>query len=180
MIRILKKICEEKGLVYLNSEREQGLIYINFLCPKHEFAGIQKIRKSNLARKNFSGCLYCYDKKRYKMSKGETAIAQTLDELSIPYLPQYTFEDCKNERNLRYDFYLPFQKICIEFDGAHHFKPVCYLGISEEKALENFINTQKLDEIKNSYCNSHDISLIRIPYYKSKEIPLILSQNLIQ
>ena len=55
-------------------------------------------------------CPLCY----YKKSKGEILILQYLKSHSINYLKEYSFKDLNN---LRFDFYLPDYKTCIEFDG---------------------------------------------------------------
>ena len=43
---------------------------------------------------------------------------------------------------------------------------------------ESFKRTQYHDQIKNQYCEDHNIKLIRIPYWDENNIELILSQEL--
>ena len=62
---------------------------------------------------------------------------------------------------LRFDFYLPDYNCCIEVDGRQHREIVSRFG--GEKA---FTQLQNNDKIKNKYCNSNNIHLIRIPYEK--------------
>ena len=49
----------------------------------------------------------------------------------------------------------------IEFDGEQHFKPVKFSG-NEDLAKHQFKICKEHDEIKNSYCKSNSIKLLRI------------------
>ena len=55
----------------------------------------------------------------------------------------------------------------IEFDGEQHFKEVKW-------GKEKLAITQKSDQIKNEYALSHNIPLIRIPYWELNHISLEL------
>lgn len=167
-------ICNEKGFVYIGTYREDGLIYIQYVCPKHLEAGIQSMRKGNMKRDNIKGCPYCFDTKKFVFSKGEKAVEQVLQDLNITYLPQYTFLDCKDKNLLPFDFYLPKLNKCIEYDGQHHYYPVTFNGVSEDRAKENHLVTVKHDKIKNKYCKENNIELLRIPYYDFKNIEVIV------
>ena len=96
----------------------------------------------------------------------------------ILFYKEYGFNDCKGVGNkkLRFDFYLPDYNTLIEYDGEQHFKPIEYFG-GEEKY--NILKNN--DEIKNKYCKTHKINLIRIPYTFSenevKKIILSIIQN---
>lgn len=92
-------------------------------------------------------------------SKGEKFIRQYLDNKKISYIQEYRFDDCKRRNTLPFDFYLPNHNICIEYDGQQHFEPVGYFGgeIYHKEVKEN-------DRIKNEYCQSNNIILIRVPY----------------
>lgn len=102
-------------------------------------------------------------------SFGESYIQSLLEDMEIEFTPQYTFEGCKNVYVLRFDFAL-FDKNSliglIEYDGKQHFEPIDFFG-----GQDGFEKTQKRDEIKNSYCKTNNIPLVRIPYTLStKEI----------
>ena len=71
-----------------------------------------------------------------------------------------------------FDFYLPKDNICIEFDGPQHFKATDLFGGKEE-----LIKTKFRDNIKNEYCKINNINLIRISY-KDKNIEEILKERL--
>lgn len=77
-----------------------------------------------------------------------------------------------------FDFYIPSQNIAIEYDGEQHFQPVNLGGISDESAMKEFRLTQKRDAIKNQYCQTNGIQLIRIPYTQFDSIETILNQQL--
>lgn len=99
------------------------------------------------------------------ISKGENKINQLLRENSIRYQTQKTFEDCVNPHTntkLRFDFYLPDYNCCIEYDGEQHYKTkISSYSYFTEEALSKI---KYRDKIKDNYCLSHSIRLIRIPY----------------
>ena len=92
-------------------------------------------------------------------SKGENKIIQILKNLSIDFISQIKFDECKDKKHLPFDFYLPEYNCCIEYDGEQHFKPVNHFGGEQQ-----FKRRQKNDKIKTEYCIENDIRLIRIPY----------------
>ena len=99
------------------------------------------------------GCPKC------KSSRGEQLIINFLKNNNIKFVFQKKFENCKYKRLLSYDFYLPDKNICIEFDGIQHFKPINKFG-----GEQGLLNRQNNDEIKNIYCHTNNIKLIRIKY----------------
>lgn len=95
-------------------------------------------------------------------SSGEEYIESILEEFNIDFISQYKFDDCKYKYILRFDFAILYNNKLIgliEYDGKQHFEPIEYFG--GEKC---FIETQKRDDIKNTYCKIHNIPLIRLPY----------------
>ena len=95
-------------------------------------------------------------------SVGEECVGNILQEMQVTFVPQYTFDDCKNVRVLRFDFAILNNNGLIgliEYDGKQHFEPIEYFG-----GEVGFKNTQKRDEIKNRYCKQHNIPLLRLPY----------------
>ena len=127
-------------------------------------------------RENIIGCPYCFDTKKFVFSKGEKRIEEVLTSLNIYYLPQYTFDGCRDTNLLPFDYYLPIINKCIEFDGQHHYFPVEFNGISHEKATENHLNTVKHDNIKNEFCQKNNIDLLRIPYFEYKNIDTLVKE----
>lgn len=111
-----------------------------------------------------SGCPKCNE------SKGERKISLFLDRYNILYIKEHKFEGCKNTRSLPFDFFLPKQKICIEYDRKFHYKEL-ELGNDLQKQLIN-------DNIKTEYCKKNKIKLIRIPYWEFDNIENILSSSI--
>lgn len=107
-------------------------------------------------------CSYTY--------KGEDRIIDILQSLNCDYIHQHKFEDCKDKKCLPFDFYLQDYNLCIEFDGEQHYKP--------KFGLDNFIQTQKHDQIKNKYCETHNIELLRIPYWEGGNSENIIKNKL--
>lgn len=99
-----------------------------------------------------------------QMSHGERLIFDLLTQYQISFVPQKTFNDCRYYRKLPFDFYLENYNVVIEYDGEQHFRPVDFFGGEEE-----FNIRKKRDEIKTNYCIKHNIHLIRIPYYFTKD-----------
>lgn len=99
-------------------------------------------------------------------SKGETRIAELLQENNISYKREYTFTDLSGKnKKLRFDFAVFDNQNnlshLIEFDGIQHFEQK---GFSQNE--EDFKLLQEYDSLKNNYCKEHNIKLIRIPYTK--------------
>jgi predicted nucleic acid-binding Zn-ribbon protein len=109
---------------------------------------------------NGTGCPFCRE------SRGEKQIAQWFETNKIKYVYQKKFIDCRDKKQLPFDFYLSQFNICIEYDGLQHFQPVDFAGKGESWAITQFKMVQKHDDIKTRYChNNNNISLVRIPYF---------------
>lgn len=99
------------------------------------------------------GCPKCIE------SSGEKTIEEYLIAHSILFDPQHSFLDCRNKKPLPFDFYIPSLNVCIEYDGIQHFKPIEYFG-----GVEAFEQRKRNDAIKNNYCLTNNINLLRIKY----------------
>lgn len=108
-----------------------------------------------------------------KISKGEYAIKSYLDDNDIKYFREHKFDDCKNIKKLRFDFYLSEHNVCIEYQGEFHYKVIG--GISKIDSLDK---QKKCDEIKRNFCMVNDIGLMEIPYWEFKNINLLLKNML--
>lgn len=179
-----KERCKEKRISKEYVEKEvgkEGYIIVSFgdfeksrdklklKCPKgHEY----EVTWNNFQRGK--RCPHCNN------SKGEKRISEYLTSNNINYISQYKFENCRNNRPLPFDFYLPDYNICIEYDGEQHFHPVDFTNKDMKKAEEAYLGLKKRDEIKTQYCEDSNIKLIRIPYWEFDNIENILIKNLIQ
>lgn len=119
----------------------------------------------NYSKYNVNTCYSC----SCKESTGEQRIRKFLEFNSIEFVQEKRFDDCRDIKPLPFDFYLPNSNLIIEFDGKHHF---------EEIVFSNHETTKKHDEIKNQYCQSHNIDLLRIPYWEGNNIENIIADKL--
>ena len=129
------------------------------ICPKHgDFPQTPAVHLSG------SGCQICCE------SKGEISVRNFLTKHNIEFEEQKRFKDCKDKQTLPFDFYVPKYKLCIEFDGLQHFKKIKWnKNMSDEQSELNFNYIQSHDQIKNNYCKSHNINLLRIKYDENTE-----------
>lgn len=105
-----------------------------------------------------SGCPNC------KISKGEEKIQRFLTENKVKFNQEHKFEGMIFKNPLRCDFYIPFIKTVIEFNGKQHYEPIEYFG-----GWESFKQTQERDKIKKEYLLKKGIDLIEIKYDISEE-----------
>lgn len=124
------------------------------------------------------GCPNC------NQSKGERRIYLWLDshkekfkKLNIKsIILQKTFSDCKNKKELPFDFGIEFTNgwAVIEYHGEQHYRVVDFFG------GENGFNERvKRDKIKEKYCIDNNIPLLIIPYWEFDNIEKILDKNLL-
>lgn len=104
------------------------------------------------------GCPCCNE------SKGEKEICFLLDKHKIEYVKQKRFYDCRDTRQLPFDFYLPYYNVAIEYNGKQHYEPIEYFG-----GEKTFKIQQLHDKIKEEYCRKNNIGFLAIPYYKNIE-----------
>lgn len=116
-------------------------------------------------------------------SKNELKVAEILRTLKYEYVPQTNFSDCTDVGLLRFDFgvYKNDKLIClIEYDGEQHYMPVKFYGMSDDKAQQKLLDTQRRDKIKNDYCSQNNIPLLRIPYWEKKNMKKIITEYLLK
>jgi len=106
--------------------------------------------------------------KTSSLTDGELIINHYLKDNNIDFESEKTFENCRNQDNnlLFFDFYLPNHNIIIEYDGIHHFEPIF--------GQERFESTKLFDSIKDEFCKTNNILLIRIPYWYLDQISSLL------
>ena len=139
---------------------------VKIICPIHD---IFEQTPSNHFK---HGCSKCFS------SLGESQIRIFLKLNCINFIEQKRFNGCKNKNTLPFDFYLPDYNMCIEYDGEGHYK-VINRSKDPIKNLKKFITTGLNDIIKDTFCIEEGIKLLRIPYFKFKEIDDILSKKLL-
>lgn len=100
-------------------------------------------------------CPICSNRNRSKMV---SYIEDLLKEKNIEFSREYKYDDCRLTHPLPFDFFIDGK--LIEFDGEQHWR-----GWSDEGRLKQI----ERDKIKNHFCATNEIPLLRIPYTLSKE-----------
>ena len=142
--------------------QENGKRRVRFLCKCDCGGTIITTSSSLVTGETMScGCL---------QSKGEFIISQLLSNSGSSFEKQKSFDDLRGDSIhsiLRYDFHVLDGNYLIEYDGQHHF--VAGGGWCNEEHVKE---TQRRDKMKDDYCRSKNIPLIRIPYTHINEICL--------
>lgn len=108
-----------------------------------------------------------------KQSSYEQKTEGWLIENGVEFYKQYKFNDCRDCRALPFDFYIPSKNIVIEVDGEQHYK--------ERSRYYSDVSIRH-DSIKDEYCKSNGICLVRVPfsaYNKYNKYKEILSSNIL-
>ncbi len=162
-----EKFIEKSSKIHNNKYDYSDINYINnstkikIICPEH---GVF-YQKPQHHLKGI-GCTYC------NKSKGELIIANILKKLNIKFEQEKIFIDCKDKKELPFDFYLIDFNCCIEFDGRHHYESINYWGGDNKLKY-----TKNHDFIKNNYCKNNNIKLVRIKFDNSyKDIEKIIEK----
>jgi hypothetical protein len=165
------KIVHKNKYTYLDDIKYETVHKkIDINCPKH---GKFKQSLHNHIKHN-QGCPMC------SYSKAEIVISNFLKDNKIKFYPQHKFINCINKKTgkkLKFDFYIPSENLCIEYDGEQHYKP---MRLSDENvAKEKLKNIKIRDEIKNEYCKENNINLLRIHFKHYKKLKYFLEKELL-
>lgn len=107
-------------------------------------------------------------------SIGEQKVFDYLENKNILFEEQKKFDGCVGyKRKLSFDFYLPKEKIAIEFNGRQHYDPVEYFGGINKLKIQ-----QEYDRRKSKFAAKLGIKLITIPYWQLNEIEAILEEGI--
>ena len=153
-----KKTIEEIQKISDKIHNSEYEILNNYLTSKDIITIRHKIcgRESKIiahSHTNGGKCKYC------SISNGEKEIKNFLELNNIEHDYNISFDGCVYKNKLRFDFYLPNENMCIEYDGKQHFESIEWFG--GQIAL---LESKKRDDIKNKYCKDNNINLIRISY----------------
>ncbi len=166
----IRKANEVHGHAYVYSNTN----YVNAKTPAlitcKEHGDFEQTPNAHLEGK---GCKLC------SSSIGEKLIKECLEDLSVPYKPEKTYDDLLSPLggHLRYDFHIPDYNLLIEYDGIQHFEPTDFSGkLSESQKLEKFEQTQLHDKLKDNYASVNGVYLIRIPYTSKDDVRIIIKQ----
>lgn len=137
--------------------RKNNSLYWKCEC---KCGNITYVKTSDLTtgRVKSCGCL--------RQTPGEQKIIQILNEHNLSFDYEHKFEDLRtiSGHYYRFDFYVN-DKYCIEFDGRQHWGGAGWKGYSLKQLQEN-------DRLKTNYCKTHNIPLIRIPYWHYNDITI--------
>ncbi len=104
------------------------------------------------------------------IGKSESTVIEQLKQFGFQVLPHHKFDDCRYKKVLEFDAYLPECNTVVEYDGEQHYGPVDYFASSHSEAVSNYEVDKIRDKIKDDYCASNGIAMIRIPYWERKNI----------
>ena len=100
-----------------------------------------------------------------KLSKGEIEVSKVLDNLNLNYEREKSFIGLYNYTGktlLYYDFWIPCNNLCIEFDGSQHYSI-------------NKTDAEKANDFKkNMYCKKNNLNILRIKYTDIDNVELLI------
>lgn len=118
------------------------------------------------------GCPHCAISAT--QSLGEKAVSLVLDTMGISYNREVSFPGLGNGRKkLRFDFFVPMLKTCIEFQGKQHYFPEASFG----NVSSDFEALQERDQRKRDWCKGNNIKLIEVRY-DCKDVSTFLCEQL--
>lgn len=169
---VKSKECNLISKEYINNSEK---IVIECPCGNIFSTTFNKFKIRNQCR-----CRECSGKE----SISERRTREWLSDNSIRFEQEIRFNDCSYKHTLPFDFGIFDDAgiLCclIENDGEAHYKAIRYGGISIEQAISNLKQTRIKDEIKTKYCIDNNIKLVRIPYWKFKNIEMELGNIITQ
>lgn len=133
---------------YSRAKYKNAIFKVEIICKEH--GSFWQVASQHLAG---AGCPVC------GYSHGERKMSKWLVEHNIDFVPQQSFPGLAGVRGcpLRFDFYLPKYRLCIEVDGPQH-----YEWIPGMMTKEAFLDLQEHDRRKAVYCAAHGLQLLRI------------------
>lgn len=157
------KIIHGDKYDYSLVDYKNGKTKVKIICPNHGM-----FEQQPRAHLDVQGCPKC------KMSHGEKIIMNYFNFKNINYEWQKSFDDLrgKNKQKLTFDFYLPREKLLIEYQGEQHY---------DEKAFgghHNLDRQQERDFQKKEYAQKNNLNLLAIPYWEFDNIEKILEEKL--
>lgn len=124
-------------VVYVNSHTK-----VTITCPVH--GDFEQIPLRHL---HGNGCQLCHE------SKHEKRLAAVFTKYDVPFKREYKLREYSNL--FRYDFYLPLQKVLVEFHGDLHYIPKKFNGGEDELK-----NVQQRDREKEAIASKAGIPIV--------------------
>lgn len=128
------------------------------ICPEH---GEYKISPAEIKRGNICPqCIKQYGNTGHS-SAGEIKIINYLNSNKINFVREVGFFDCKDKKQLPFDFYIKDYNLLLEFNGKQHYEPVKHFGGMKALKLQ-----QEHDLIKKEYALQNNYNYFVIPYWE--------------
>lgn len=111
-------------------------------------------------------------------SLGENKIMCILKSKNIEFRTEHKEEKCRDKGMLPFDFAIKRNSQVagfIEYDGLHHFEPIEFFG-----GQKHFLYVKKHDQIKDDYCETNNIPLLRVPYTEFNNIDFFVNSFLVE
>lgn len=168
--QFLRRLNKRYGGEFIPAESYRNAItkirFIHTACSREFVATPNAILSGN-------GCSLCYQ------SKGEKRVMKALENFGLKYIAQYTNDMCRYKHVLPFDFAVVGESdedilLMIEYDGEHHFEAGHFSNSKEDL---DFIIMK--DELKNDFCYSNNIPILRIPYWEYGNVEHILFDKLV-
>lgn len=159
---VKQRVSEMSECVLLSTEYIDAHSTLEFQC---ECGRVFTRSWANFTNKGKRKCPTC----NARYSENEATLVTILNDFHVSFYGEYSFSDCQDIGQLRFDFFLPGFNTCIEVDGEHHFEPLPHFG-----GGKRFIEIKTKDKIKDSYCEDNGINLIRIPYWEFSDIEKVI------
>lgn len=117
---------------------------------------------------NESGCPVC------SLGKNEKLIGTVFENNNVSFERHKRIDKIINgeKRRIFVDFYFVETNTIIEYNGAQHYKPICFGGLNLEIANSNFEKQQERDIYLNNFCLSNNIRIIWIDGRKYTNLKL--------
>jgi len=107
-----------------------------------------------------------------ELSEGEYRVAEFLAKQGLFFereKPMKGLFNPKTGKPLFFDFYISFYNLVIEYDGIFHYK-------NEDGA--KLVAQKCKDDIKNNFCRTRRIHLLRIPFWKKNRIEHLICEKI--
>lgn len=171
-------VCDKKSKWDLKRAKKEILEKTNgeFICVGKEYITVDTpieilhtkcYQSFDMSVNSFLKCPKCQVcEKDYSL--GEKYTKDILIEFGFKVNKEYAISDCKRINTLRFDF-ATFDDsndflFLVEFDGEEHYVPIF------DNNIDIMMEIKERDNIKNEYCKSSNIILIRIPFWEIDNI----------
>lgn len=101
----------------------------------------------------------------------EKTVLIFLEKIFTDLIYQYKIYTDDGKKIYKIDFFIPSINLAIEYNGAQHYEPVCFGGISLSKAIENLEKQKSRDDNIKNILTEKKINLLEIDgriYTKNK------------